>query len=241
MIERIGDPVCFDGFKQEDIFAVRVLSLLGAYGCKYPFASFYRQLDENGEITAVLSSLDGNVTVSALKGRADEEELRSFVLALGYNSALCDKTLNISESFSFGNVMESKRQIEIIADRAELNRYPNLFDLYNFLDGGIGGFDAWYTDLNHRIRHGFARAYSLEIGGETVSSALLSSVYGDKAVLSGVRTDERYRGNGYASALVSAVCCDFCGKVYLMRENGKNEDFYKRLGFENTGIWRMYK
>ncbi|MDE7124489.1 MAG: GNAT family N-acetyltransferase, partial [Eubacterium sp.] len=59
--------------------------------------------------------------------------------------------------------------------------------------------------------------------------------------LTGVQTKPEFRKMGYGSALVSAMCCDFNGTVYLMRENGRNESFYKKLGFENIGKWRIYK
>ena len=68
-----------------------------------------------------------------------------------------------------------------------------------------------------------------------------TSIYEDNAVLSAVRTKPDFQGRGYASALVSAMCCDVKGDVYLMREKDKNESFYNRLGFENCGNWRIYR
>ena len=54
MIKQIDDEAQFEGYAVTDIFSVRILSLLGAYGCKYPFARFYRQIDENETVTAIL-------------------------------------------------------------------------------------------------------------------------------------------------------------------------------------------
>ncbi len=241
MIERISAADQLDGFEVNDIFSVRIFSLLGAYGCKYPFAVFYRQLDDGGNITAVISSLDGDFTVSVRDDSADIDEIADFLRTVGFKSVLCGEINGISEIFTQGAVMVTSKSFELFADAGCVDPYPNLFDLYNFLDYTDGSFDAWYIDLNHRIRHGYARAYALKVNGETVSSAVLSSIYGDNAVLSAVRTGEDKRGFGYGSSLVCAVCSDFGGKVYLMREKDRNEFFYKRLGFENTGIWRMYK
>ncbi len=57
------------------------------------------------------------------------------------------------------------------------------------------------------------------------------------------RADEAgIQKNGlWFSTCFQAMCCDFGGNVYLMRENERNEGFYKKLGFENTGKWRIYK
>ena len=137
--------------------------------------------------------------------------------------------------------MQTDKTVELPNCFGAVNEYPNLFELYRFIDYGTNSFDAWYVDINHRIRHGFAKAFTLDIGGEIVSSAIFSSIYNERAILTAVRTKPEFRGMGYGSALISSICCDFGGTVYLMRENVKNESFYKKLGFKNTGIWRIYK
>ena len=124
MIKLIDNPDEFDTFNKDDIFFIRIMSLLKAYSTEYNFALFYKQIDESENITAIISRLDND-----------------------------------------------------------------------------------YTD----------------------------------AILTAVSTQSEFRRMGYASALVSAMVCDIKGKVYLMRDKNKNEEFYKKLGFENIGYWRMYK
>lgn len=241
MIKQIDDEAQFKGYAVTDIFSVRILSLLGAYGCKYPFARFYRQIDENENITAILSVLDKDITVSYDESIADTEEIAEFVSVIGYDSVLCSELPMNSSVCECGTIMQTDKTVELPNRFGAVNAYPNLFDLYRFIDYGTNSFDAWYVDINHRIRHGFAKAFTLDIGGEIVSSAIFSSIYNDSAILTAVRTKPEFRGMGYGSALISSICCDFGGTVYLMRENGKNESFYKKLGFKNTGIWRIYK
>lgn len=241
MIKQIDDEAQFEGYAVTDIFSVRILSLLGAYGCKYPFARFYRQIDENETVTAILSVLDKDITVSYDDSIADKEEIAEFVSVLGYDSVLCSELPINSSVCERGAIMQTDKTIELPNRFGAVNEYPNLFDLYRFIDYGTNSFDAWYVDINHRIRHGFAKAFTLDIDGEIVSSAIFSSIYNDSAILTAVRTKPELRGMGYGSALISSICCDFGGTVYLMRENGKNESFYKKLGFKNTGIWRIYK
>lgn len=241
MIEQIKDKSAFDGYTQTDIFTVRILSLLGAYGCKYPFARFYRQLDCESRITAILSVLDKDITVSCIEKNTDKEELAHFIIVHGYDSVLCGELPDLHGRSESGSIMKSVQTVEISKELAKIDDYPNLFDLYNFIDYGENAFEAWYVDINHRIRHGYAKAYTLNIDNEIVSSAVFSSIHNGSAILTAVRTKPEFRGMGYASALISAMRSDFCGTVYLMREDGKNESFYKKLGFENEGIWRIYK
>jgi len=240
MIEQISDISEFSEYKVKDIYSVRIFSLLYAYGCKYPFARFYRQTVEN-VTTAVLAVLDRDVTVSFIENLADVQELSGFISVIGYSSVLCSDTLHINSEYSTGTVMSTDKKIEIPCDYNVIDEYPYLFDLYNFIDYGENSFEAWYVDISHRIRHNAAKAVSLNFNGEIVSSAILSSIYNDDAVLTAVQTKPEFRKQGCASALVSSICCDIKGTVYLMREENNNESFYKRLGFENIGKWRIYK
>lgn len=240
MIELIENEKQFNGFDVSDIYAVRIFSLLKAYGCSYPFVRFYRQKNDFDEITAVLSVLDRDITVSFCEN-AEKEEICEFLSVIGYSTVLCDEKLELGSPFESGAVMKSNKTIELSMPDVEIDEYPPLFDLYNFIDYGLNNFEAWYVDINHRIRHGCAKAVTLNIDEEIISSAIFSSIYKNNAVLSGVQTNPEYRKNGCASLLVSNMCADFGGTVYLMRESGRNESFYKKLGFINTGKWRMYK
>lgn len=241
MIEQVNDRYRLTGYGGRDIYYVRILSLASAYGCKYPFARFYRQINADDEISAVISILDNDITLAFVEKLADKNELVQFVQMLGFSSLLCDSSFAVDCKYTSGAVMKSDKKVEISCAYTAIDEYPHLFDLYNFVDYDENSFEAWYVDISHRIRHNAARALSLNIKDEIISSAIFSSIYNDDAVLTAVRTRPEFRGNGYASALVSAMCCDVKGTVYLMREQDKNEGFYKRLGFENCGIWRMYK
>ena len=114
-------------------------------------------------------------------------------------------------------------------------------DLYNFIDYENQDFKSWYVDISHRVRHNTAKAYTLNVAGNIVTSSILSSIYDDDAVLTAVRTGEEYRRMGYGGYLVSYICNDIKGKVYIMRDAELNEHFYTDLGFKNIGIWRMYR
>ena len=137
--------------------------------------------------------------------------------------------------------MSSERKTEIACDYTDVDEYPYLFDLFNFVDYGNVDFESWYVDISHRIRHGCAKAVTLNVDGEIISSAIFSSIYENDAILTAVQTKPEFRKSGYASALVSAMCCDVTGTVFLMREKYKNESFYKKLLFANIGKWRIYK
>ena len=239
MIEKINDVSVIDNWNIRDIFSVRILSLLDAYGLSYPFALFYIQkIDDN--ITALISKLDGDYTISATED-ADSEEIAHFLMVAGYSSILCDSSLYLFPKYDEGIIMSSDKKLEFSLGRCTVDEFPKLMDLYNFIDYNSQDFKAWYVDISHRIRHGTAKAYTLNIDESVISSGILSSLIDGYSVLSAVRTENEFRGMGYGSIIVSYICSDVKGTVYLMRDEGMNEGFYKRLGFEDIGKWRMYK
>lgn len=240
MIKLISSPIEFASFCKNDIFYVRIMSLLGAYSTAYSFALFYKQVDENGEITAIISRLDNDYTVC----HADEfdlDELSEFFSKLGFNSVLTDAEVVLPFLYDYGSIMKTAKKTEIVMPNVIIDEYPKLMDLFNLDDYGAIDFEAWYVDISHRIRHGFAKAFTLNIDDEIISSGIFSSIYKNNAVLTAVSTQSLFRKSGYATALVSAMLCDVKGAVYLMREKDKNKHFYEKLGFTDCGIWRMYK
>ncbi len=239
MIEKIDSVNAFDEWTKRDLFTVRILSLLKSYGCKYQFATFYKQIID-GRITAILSKLDGDFTL-ALDSGFDNEELVHFFCVSGYNSILCSDDFLLSPRFEEGVVMSCTAKRETVLLNADVDEYPKLMDLFNFVDYEEQDFKAWYVDISHRVRHGTAKAYTLNVDGYTVSSGILSSIIDDYSILTAVRTDKEFRRMGYASTLVSYICCDVKGIVYLMCDSESNERFYAQLGFETKEKWRIYK
>lgn len=240
MIEKISSIKQFENFIREDIYYVRIMSLIKAYGCDYDFACFYRQLDEEKNITAILSKLDNDWTL-CFDDQANFEELKEFFCVIGYSSVLADSAFEFTDSFDEGMVMSSSRKIEFPSQYTEIDRFPKLMELFNFVDYDTVDFEAWYVDISHRIRHGCANAYTLNVNDEIISSGIFSSIYNNDAILTAVQTSPEFRHMGYGSSLVSEMLGDIKGTVYLMREMNLNEQFYIRLGFNNTGKWRMYR
>ena len=239
MIEKIESFEALDAWRARDIYSVRILALAKSYGFQYNFCTFYRQVEDD-RVTALLSRLDNNVTL-ALAEDYDREELVRFLCITGYSSILTDASFELNPRFQEGEVMASSLKREGTAGDAELDEYPKLMDLFNFVDYGSQDFNAWYVDISHRIRHGTAKAYTLNKDNEVIASGILSSVYDNKAILTAVRTREDKRRSGYGTELVRAICSDVSDEVYIMREDGKNEEFYRQLGFQPVGKWRIYQ
>ncbi len=239
MIEKIDDISQFSEWTGRDIFSVRILSLIESYGCKYQFATFYRQIT-NGRITAIISKLDNDFTVSLSDG-ADNSELVHFFCVSGYSSILSSENFVFGAKYDEGIVMSCNSKKDAMINGCIIDEYPKLMDLFNFVDYNSQDFKAWYVDISHRVRHKTAKAYTLNIDNEIVSSGILSSIIDGFAILTAVRTRDEFRKMGYGSCLVCNICSDVKGTVYIMRDMNLNEKFYLNCGFENIGKWRMYR
>ncbi|MCM1285630.1 MAG: GNAT family N-acetyltransferase [Acetobacter sp.] len=240
MIKIIENGAELNKLCTNDLFEIRIKSLLMAYDTKYDFARFYCQYDNNFNVTAIISKLDGDYTVSH-NNNCDFSEIEEFIRVLGYTSVLSDDKFVYNGSFEEGIIMSCNKKAEIPLENCSIDEYPKLMDLFNLDDYEEADFENWYVDVNHRIRHNCAKAYSVNVKNEIVSSAMLSSIYNDSAILSSVKTYPEFRRMGYASKLVNYMLNDVKGTVYLMRNQNKNEEFYSKLGFKNIGKWRMYK
>ncbi len=239
MIEKIENEEQFAMWQNRDIYSVRILSLLESYGCKYNFATFYRQVVDD-KITAIISKLDNDITIS-LGDDYDNEEIVHFLCVTGYNSVLTNDSFFLNPRYEEGVVMECNTKHELQPLNVTIDEYPKLMDLFNFVDYDKQDFKAWYVDISHRIRHNTAKAYTLNVNDEIISSGILSSIIDDYSILTAVRTNDDYRKMGYGSYLVKSICNDFKGTVYIMRDENKNEEFYNKCGFKNIGKWRIYR
>ena len=61
MIEKVEDIDELKPFDNTDLFFVRIMSLAKAYGCEYPFARFYKQIDDNDKITATRNTMTASM------------------------------------------------------------------------------------------------------------------------------------------------------------------------------------
>lgn len=240
MIEKIVSFKQLDDFVNMDLYSVRIKSLAAAYGFGYAFATFYRQL-VNERCTAVISYLDSDAVLSFDPEFSDADELASFFAMQGFTTLLCSDDFHINHRSDSGFVMEcgNKKIKTCRYEISSLNAFDALKKLYGFV-GYAGSFEAWYADISRRVRTGTAYACGVFDNGEMISSAVLSSVYENCAVLSGVKTRAEFRSKGIGSAVVSSICSKIKGNVYIMRERNKNEHFYSELGFKNKGKWRIY-
>lgn len=193
----------------------------------------------NGEKTLLFSLRGVTATICRLSGKADTEELSSF---LGFQGVK-----NILSDFFFEGICLEERAVlratpkcDNISDTisitplSKLSDYKNVFKLLSC----NGFFEAWYPLLSAKINEGFScGAYMME-NDAPVSCAVAPFVFGNSAVIAGVFTSEGSRNKGYATRCVKALLNELHSKkvkdVYLWCED-KNIKLYENIGFSQCG------
>ncbi|MBQ1411983.1 MAG: GNAT family N-acetyltransferase [Clostridia bacterium] len=221
---------------EDDPFGCRILGALLAYGLDKPFAQFWAQYDDKGNMTAVIDKLDVAMTVCA-KGDYDAEEVDEFVSAnVGYMGAL--RSVREGESAS-GLVMRlGGRKNRESSGEVELN--PEISDLHAVLEecAGTGfevpDFDSFYSDMIYRRKaKSVLTAVVRDEGLPAACGAMhLSDSTGVLVMCAAV---PEHRGKGYTGQVINALLDRTAGRdIYLMCLPSLH-GFYEKFGFVTVG------
>lgn len=99
--------------------------------------------------------------------------------------------------------------------------------------------------MEEEMAQGSKAAVGAFLNGRMISTASTSAENSESAMVVGVATAKEFRGKGYASAVVSALCkdCFARGKSYicLFYSNPVAGRIYNRIGFQELGEYGMLR
>lgn len=212
-------------------FACRILSQLLAYGTGERFLEHWVQLEDN-EPRAVISRMDGNITIFCENA---DDELLEFIEAVGYNTVLADKKL-FPQYWSGEVLMKFVGQTNIkLSDNIDLN--PSIREVYSVLERcreenfEVPNFDSFYPDISHRVRHNLSRILAYRLEGKIIACCMTSAETNSCAIISGVACLPEYRGRGYAGELIAKIVKYLDNREIFVFCREELVGFYNRLGF----------
>ena len=228
MIKRVYSDEELSRLPEHGVEAQKIRSLLLAYGTKYDFCRFYVSED------VIFCEMDGSFVVSEIGKAVDVEELADFFGFGGCSEIFCSNTLGkrLAEQLGCGyetvSLMKFCGEVSETAEHGEINRPPRLDNVYVILKTAFDiDYEAWYTDMSHRIRHNVTSARLL---GK--SALMIQYDLNGEALLSQIATAPEARGQGNASRLIGEVCAElFPSEVFVICEDNL-KDFYRKIGFE---------
>lgn len=235
----------FLSFCDRDVFGTRIKSYFNCYSTDYDFVKFWVQTDENGYVTAAISRVDGDMTVSA--ENADFEELLQFVKIVGYTTIQCNR--KVAERFTadetlWGYVVEFKEETNI--NEISLRQKFELKEIYSIIKAenltGVGDYLPWLSDTTFRINRGTAKPLLCEIDGENAGCAMVLFRTDKAALLGAVATVPEFRGRGVARNLVTRLANEELKsgrRTELLCKSDSIVEFYKSIGFTVTDEWSL--
>lgn len=240
MIKYTQSPEIIKKYAFDDAFTVRILAMLAAYGTSFSFTRYWVQENTAGAYTALIAALDNHYTLSFTLD-ADREELASFFNMVGFTSLQCSGLLTLPFSFTEGCVMKKKGGLHPTLHTNTITTDFSLDFVYHLNQDFLSGvnYKDWYADLSRRIRRGTAQAAGILEGQAPAATALLTAKTEKQAIIGYIATKPACRAKGYATALVHYLTQNAAYDYFLLCEK-KNHAFYKKLGFNAIGNWRVY-
>lgn len=208
----------------------------------------------NGEITALVVEKESIRLYITANDNADFEELSEFIKRLGGLVVSCSpkitKKLNVT-AFSKLSVMSLCKEVK--SGREAVTLADNLRPVFKILTQGRNdiikdgvsdiklkkynerAYKEWLSKTSRGILGGYTVVKAVKAAENSVLSAAVADKLGGKVYIRDVATDAGFRKMGYASDCVSALCAELktdSNEIFLVCDDIKTENFYKKLGFE---------
>lgn len=221
-----------------DECAIRIDSLMRAYGADAPFVRFYT--DDYG---GMMSLMDATAVLYCCE---NAEEWAFFI-------TMNPEILHVHCSAAFGRLLASVGgwqgregvvlkyggNTDVVADGVcEAPYLPNVHALLCACFDEMAPLNAWYPDVSHRLRHDCCKI-AVVLDGETVVSTAMTVAETDTGALLGqVATHHEYRGRGYAKTCINSLISRCKGKsLYILPMTEYARSLYEKMGFYPDGDW----
>lgn len=207
----------------DDFIGMRMASALRCYGLTSQDCRFYAVDD-----TALLMTLgDGALLCGAA---SDIEELESFLHFAHIRTLQANQTMLYHWNPAPRLLMKHSGAAEILCS-APVETQPDYWALaHSDLLAHLPP-EAWYADTCLRVNRSEAVVYAIVKDGVPMATAGLYAIGEKSAYLTAVATKKAYRGKGYATTLVSALCASQQNRTIYLLCTPMLRSFYEQLGF----------
>ncbi len=223
-----------------NVYCARIGCAFDSYGQGFCGNDFWIQTSY-GLAVSLIMKCAGDATV-LLTEKSDEDELAEFIRIIGCKTLSSSRPFSDEYIYNESVVMKLQKLKSIdcpfkITDCPELNSVYDLLCCCEVL--AVPDREDFILDMSHKLRHGTAFIRAAEDdSGNLLSCAMTVGMNHSCAVIGAVAVRPDMRRQGLGSAAVLSLAELLKEKdIYIIREKGKNSEFYKSLGFEDSGIF----
>lgn len=259
MIRKAGrsdNQILMDYLKDEPSVNLFIIGDIENFGYDNEFMDVWVDLDDHGCIRGVMLRYDGSF-IPYSKGEFDVMGFAEIIKGCPRFEAFSGKS-GVTEKFEgIDGLNIGRRRPTFLCemkDGSRLNdvdgrvRKANVGDINGLI--GLRSTISEFTSagasresMERTFLSKSGRTYYIKEDGKIVSSASTTAENSESAMIVGVCTHPDYRGKGYATMCMSAICKDLISEgktACLFYDNPDAGRIYKRLGFRDIGIWNMY-
>ncbi|WP_077614843.1 GNAT family N-acetyltransferase [Caenibacillus caldisaponilyticus] len=247
--------LCLDFVGAKPAENLFIIGDIEAFGFDQDFQEIWGDFGEDGRLRAVLLRYEKNAIPYA-EGDYDVEAFVRLIDKWGVdtvsgleavtepllrriNTAQTPRRLFYAQCASDGG-LDPTLDVSCVR-RAGTGEVAKLIDLYNHIPE-FSGSARRPESMKRSMEKGIARSYYIADGERIVSSASTTAETASAAMVVAVCTHPAYKSKGYATRCLTKLTRDLLqeGKIpCLFYDNPEAGKIYRRLGYENIGIWTM--
>ncbi|MDP4120763.1 MAG: GNAT family N-acetyltransferase [Bacillota bacterium] len=242
------DNDCIE-FCKDSPFGCRIFGINKSYGDYPKISEFWKVFDDNHNLIGVIGRIDSQIILH-IRESVNLKEVSEFIQMISAKAILCDGNISLTlPNFktNSGVVMKFENSYKNVSNTVINN--PPARTVYKLLKSCksdtffVPEFEDFYLDYSHKMRHECVRSTGIYNENELVAFAMTAAESYDSAVVAAVCVHPEFRNKGFGSQVVSTLVNELTIEnkyIYIFRSKNENEDFYKKLGFCETGMWSEY-
>lgn len=190
--------------------------------------------DENCDAQGFAAIIAGDTKAEMVSGK--QRVIESIVDFLPVKQQRDFQFAELTDASLLSNVVHNNA-----ISKVSLDDVDGIFRLYDVIDEFTrtpSSSDAFRKNMES----GSGRSYGYRVGTEFISLASTAAENSLSAMVVGVCTHPHYRGKGYATLCLTALCREILAEgraLCLFYDNPDAGAMYARIGFRNIGVWSV--
>ncbi len=227
----------------DDVFYAKIYSQYQTYGAQSGIINFWMLFC--GEMPVGAISGCGDCFTLAARSVPDADELTAFLRASGCRTVEANLVLlnGLGKVVRSGLILRADQPPEQVEGVKRAEKLSAVWELLCEADPEFAKearYDAWLTELSHKIRHGLAECYTLEVENKVISTTSILFQNDRTAVLAAVVTHPAFRGRGLGKRAVHGAAASAFMQGLSPQVLIKSSEllvFYAACGFQPVGEW----
>ncbi len=227
----------------DDVFSVKIYAQYQTYGAQSGMIHFW-MLFSGDTPTGAVSGCGDYFTLAA-KTVSDTGELAAFLRASGCRAVEAKRALleGLGTVIHSGLILRADQPPGQAEGTKRAEKLAAVWELLCEADPEFAAgtrYDAWLTEVSHKIRHGLAECYTLKVDNKVVSTSSILFRNQQTAVIAAVATHPAFRGRGMGRRVVNRAAASAfvqgLNPQVLIKDPGLAA-FYAACGFRPAGEW----